>query len=70
MKLSNFRQKALVIFLLNLTGLIIFLSWYLPAQHGIWLSIDTHIFYFLISTCYLIVFLRLLLLISITESLI
>lgn len=46
MKLSNFRQKALVIFLLNLTGLIIFLSWYLPAQHGIWLSIDTHIFYF------------------------
>ena len=46
MKLSNFYQKALAIFLLNLAGLIIFFSWYLPAQHGFWLSIDTHIFYF------------------------
>ncbi|MBG3014399.1 phosphatase PAP2 family protein [Proteus faecis] len=46
MKLSHFHQKALAIFLLNLAGLIIFFSWYLPAQHGIWLSIDTHIFYF------------------------
>lgn len=46
MKLSHFNQKVLAIFLLNLAGLIIFLSWYLPAQHGFWLSIDTHIFYF------------------------
>lgn len=46
MKLSYFHQKALAIFLLNLAGLIIFFSWYLPAQHGFWLSIDTHIFYF------------------------
>ncbi|WIF73581.1 phosphatase PAP2 family protein [Proteus vulgaris] len=47
MKLSNFHQKALAIFLLNLVSIIIFLSWYLPAQHGFWLSIDTHIFYYL-----------------------
>ncbi|ASB03354.1 phosphatase PAP2 family protein [Proteus mirabilis] len=46
MKLSTVKQKLSLILLLNLVGLTLFLSWYLPAQHGFWLSIDTHIFYF------------------------
>lgn len=46
MKLSNTRQKVSLILILNLCSLLIFCSWYLPAQHGFWLSLDTHIFYF------------------------
>lgn len=46
MKLSTLQQKTVLLFLCNFIGLLIFLSWYLPIQHGFWLSIDTHIFYF------------------------
>lgn len=34
------------IVLLNIIGLGLFLSWYIPANHGFWLPIDTSIFYF------------------------
>ncbi|MEY0160029.1 hypothetical protein AB7W30_26415, partial [Providencia manganoxydans] len=34
MKLSTVKQKLSLILLLNLVGLTLFLSWYLPAQHG------------------------------------
>lgn len=36
------------IVLLNIIGLGLFLSWYIPANHGFWLPIDTSIFISLI----------------------
>lgn len=30
----------------NLVGLLLFFSWYLPANHGFWFAIDKNIFYF------------------------
>ncbi len=35
------------IVLLNIVGLALFLSWYIPVNHGFWLPIDADIFYFL-----------------------
>lgn len=35
-----------LIFLLNLAGLALFLSWYLPENHGIWAFLDVEIFRF------------------------
>ena len=35
-----------LILLLNIAGLALFLSWYLPAGHGIWSSLDTGVFRF------------------------
>ena len=32
--------------LLNIVGLALFLSWYIPINHGFWLPIDADIFYF------------------------
>ncbi|MEQ4923977.1 phosphatase PAP2 family protein [Proteus hauseri] len=46
MKLSNIRKKTSLILIFNLCGLLIFCSWYFPAQHGFWLSLDSYIFYF------------------------
>ncbi|ETS30265.1 hypothetical protein PTE_03605 [Photorhabdus khanii NC19] len=34
------------IFTLNLLGITLFLSWYLPKHHSFWLNIDSSIFYF------------------------
>lgn len=34
------------IILLNILGLTIFFSWYLPANHGFWFPIDKSIFYY------------------------
>lgn len=34
------------IVLLNIVGLALFLSWYIPINHGFWLPIDADIFYF------------------------
>lgn len=34
------------IVLLNIVGLTLFLSWYIPVNHGFWLPIDADIFYF------------------------
>ncbi|MDC7909675.1 hypothetical protein OIU02_05555, partial [Escherichia coli] len=35
------------IVLLNIVGLALFLSWYIPVNHGFWLPIDADIFYLL-----------------------
>ncbi|MDN8599479.1 phosphatase PAP2 family protein [Citrobacter enshiensis] len=35
-----------LILLLNLAGLALFLSWYMPANHGIWSSLDAEVFRF------------------------
>lgn len=35
-----------LIFLLNIAGLALFLSWYIPDRHGFWFSIDYGIFHF------------------------
>ncbi len=33
------------IVLLNIVGLALFLSWYIPVNHGFWLPIDADIFF-------------------------
>lgn len=38
-------KRLLTILLLNVLGLILFFSWYLPAGHGQWFAIDKGIFY-------------------------
>ncbi|WP_036772546.1 phosphatase PAP2 family protein [Photorhabdus australis] len=40
------RSHPFAIFTLNLLGVTLFLSWYLPEHHGFWLEIDSAIFYF------------------------
>lgn len=35
-----------LILLLNIAGLALFLSWYLPANHGFWFPLDSGIFHF------------------------
>ncbi|SUG46884.1 Inner membrane protein yeiU [Salmonella enterica subsp. arizonae] len=35
-----------LIILLNAAGLALFLSWYLPVNHGFWFPIDSGIFHF------------------------
>ncbi|MGV7961939.1 phosphatase PAP2 family protein [Photorhabdus tasmaniensis] len=40
------RSHPFAIFTLNLLGIALFLSWYLPEHHGFWLNIDSSIFYF------------------------
>lgn len=42
MKLKN----ILYIIILNIIGIALFLSWYLPENHGFWFDIDKNIFYF------------------------
>ncbi|MCQ8231337.1 phosphatase PAP2 family protein [Pectobacterium carotovorum] len=34
------------ILMLNVLGIGLFLSWYLPENHGFWLTIDSHIFFY------------------------
>lgn len=40
------RQRLLLILSLNILGLALFMSWYLPAGHAVWFNIDSAIFYF------------------------
>ncbi|CAO96317.1 phosphatase PAP2 family protein [Erwinia tasmaniensis] len=40
----NFKRLSLIL-LLNVLGLALFFSWYLPPQHGQWFIIDKTIFY-------------------------
>jgi len=40
------KNRLLPIFLLNIAGLALFLSWYLPANHGFWFPLDSGIFHF------------------------
>lgn len=35
-----------LILLLNVAGLALFMSWYIPARHGFWFPIDASIFHF------------------------
>lgn len=39
-------KKILCIIGLNILGVALFLSWYLPVNHGFWFAIDKSIFYF------------------------
>ncbi|GKW32186.1 phosphatase PAP2 family protein [Pectobacterium versatile] len=34
------------ILMLNVLGIGLFLSWYLPENHGFWLTLDSHIFFY------------------------
>lgn len=38
-------KRLLLILLLNMLGLLLFFSWYLPASHGLWFTLDKGIFY-------------------------
>ncbi|MCW7761127.1 phosphatase PAP2 family protein [Photorhabdus luminescens] len=40
------RNHPFAILILNLLGITLFLSWYLPEHHGFWFKIDSTIFYF------------------------
>ncbi len=37
-------HRFLVIILLNVLGIVLFFSWYLPADHGFWFTVDSSIF--------------------------
>lgn len=39
-------KKIPLILLLNAAGLVLFLSWYLPVNHGFWFPVDSGIFHF------------------------
>ncbi|WP_429184280.1 phosphatase PAP2 family protein [Lelliottia sp. 489] len=39
-------KKISLILLLNAAGLALFLSWYLPVNHGFWFPVDSGIFHF------------------------
>ncbi|MDR3431549.1 MAG: phosphatase PAP2 family protein [Rouxiella aceris] len=41
-----FHRHLATILILNLTGTALFLSYYLPANHGRWSAIDTSVFFF------------------------
>ncbi|MFE8104319.1 phosphatase PAP2 family protein [Brenneria goodwinii] len=40
------RRNGFTILLLNILGIGLFLSWYLPPDHGFWFSVDSHIFFY------------------------
>ncbi|MDF7680722.1 phosphatase PAP2 family protein [Enterobacteriaceae bacterium ESL0689] len=40
------KNRLPLILLLNMMGLILFFSWYLPANHGFWYPLDAAIFHF------------------------
>ncbi|WP_374755459.1 phosphatase PAP2 family protein [Citrobacter amalonaticus] len=40
------KTRLPLILLLNIAGLALFLSWYIPANHGFWFPVDSGIFYF------------------------
>ncbi|MEQ9769944.1 phosphatase PAP2 family protein [Pectobacterium jejuense] len=42
--MSFARFSSIVV--LNVLGIGLFLSWYLPENHGFWLTIDSHIFFY------------------------
>ncbi|CDG20941.1 Inner membrane protein yeiU [Xenorhabdus poinarii G6] len=39
-------RRPITILILNILGIALFLSWYLPQNHGFWFHIDSAIFYF------------------------
>jgi len=40
------KTRLPLILLLNIAGLALFMSWYLPANHGAWFTLDSGIFHF------------------------
>ena len=40
------RTRFSLILLLNAAGVALFMSWFLPANHGLWSSLDLAIFHF------------------------
>lgn len=46
LKISVTNTRLLSILLLNAAGLLLFFSWYLPANHGFWYPIDSGLFHF------------------------
>jgi membrane-associated phospholipid phosphatase len=40
------KTRIPLILLLNIAGIALFLSWYLPTNHGFWFPLDTGIFHF------------------------
>lgn len=40
------KTRLPLILLLNIAGLALFLSWYLPVNHGFWFALDSAIFHF------------------------
>ncbi|MFA3779557.1 phosphatase PAP2 family protein [Yersinia sp. 1652 StPb PI] len=40
------RRNLPTILLLNFLGIALFLSWYIPAHHGVWFKIDSAIFFY------------------------
>ncbi|HAT8013504.1 phosphatase PAP2 family protein [Citrobacter rodentium] len=46
MKDVNMKTRLSQILLLNVAGLTLFMSWYLPANHGFWFPLDSGIFHF------------------------
>lgn len=40
------KTRIPLILLLNIAGFALFLSWYLPASHGVWFPIDSAVFHF------------------------
>lgn len=40
------KNRIPLILLLNAAGFVLFFSWFLPANHGFWLSLDAAIFHF------------------------
>ncbi|WP_312229303.1 phosphatase PAP2 family protein [Pseudescherichia sp.] len=40
------KNRLSLILLLNVAGLALFLSWYLPVNHGAWFTLDSAIFHF------------------------
>lgn len=40
------RRNLPFILMLNVLGIVLFLSWYLPTDHGFWFKIDSAIFFF------------------------
>ncbi|MBJ7220450.1 MULTISPECIES: phosphatase PAP2 family protein [unclassified Brenneria] len=40
------RRNIPAILLLNILGIGLFLSWYLPPNHGFWFRLDSHIFFY------------------------
>ena len=40
------RRNLPFIIFFNLLGIALFLSWYLPVNHGYWFTLDSSIFFF------------------------
>ncbi|CNH67220.1 undecaprenyl pyrophosphate phosphatase [Yersinia aldovae] len=40
------RRNLPTILLLNMLGIVLFLSWYIPVNHGFWFKIDSAIFFY------------------------